>query len=169
MGGVLLHGFGARYDLQGPLFLYLFPNGRAVPHWSRWLMGILAIVHLVVQGTYIAVTVFGAPDGFAVAVGPFFPLIQIVFPVISVCQLYRYRRGSTAVERAQIKWFVAAIALFGIGTPIELALGANGTGDVGFVSDLDSLLTLLVPAAIGVAILRYRLYDIDVILSKTIV
>ena len=66
------------------------------------------------------------------------------------------------VERAQMKWFTAAGAVAAVG----VALGAFllPQPDVPF-----ALLTPLIPIAAGVAILRYRLYDIDLVLSKTLV
>jgi hypothetical protein len=77
----------------------------------------------------------------------------------------RYRRGD-AVEREQIKWFaypasVAAVAL------------AIGLPDVGLISDAAWTIALsamsLVPVAIAIAILRHRLFDIDVIINRTLV
>jgi signal transduction histidine kinase len=73
----------------------------------------------------------------------------------------RYRR-STGVERAQMKWFTAASAVTAVGVALGAFLAPQP--DVPF-----ALLTPLIPIAAGIAILRYRLYDIDLVLSKTLV
>ncbi len=78
----------------------------------------------------------------------------------------RYRRGD-ATERQQIKLLAAAVAL-------ELSLffasvvQTEASGTAAIVSDLSNLGLILIPLAIGIAILRYRLYDIDRIISRTI-
>jgi len=66
------------------------------------------------------------------------------------------------VERAQLKWFVT-MSLFGIGL---LALGPV-TGSWGSV--VANIGLLGIPVSIGIAILRYRLYDIDVLINRTLV
>jgi hypothetical protein len=85
--------------------------------------------------------------------------------LVIVGLVLRYRRGD-AVEREQIKWFaypasVAAVAL------------AIGLPDVGLISDAAWTIALsamsLVPVAIAIAILRHRLFDIDVIINRTLV
>jgi hypothetical protein len=85
--------------------------------------------------------------------------------MVIVSLVLRYRRGD-AVEREQIKWFaypasVAAVAL------------AIGLPDVGLISDIAWTIALsamsLVPVAIAIAILRHRLFDIDVIINRTLV
>jgi signal transduction histidine kinase len=87
--------------------------------------------------------------------------------------VYRYFRGSTQVERAQIKWFVVGFGLMlGLGQVIDLITGINSTAamtETGFGGDLDELLVLILPATIAIAILRYRLFDIDVIINRTLV
>ena len=75
----------------------------------------------------------------------------------------RYRRG-TQVERQQLRWFLAAVLLAvipiavspqqGIGGPIWLLVAAVGL--------------LLVPISVGIAVTRYRLYEIDRLISRTI-
>jgi class 3 adenylate cyclase len=79
--------------------------------------------------------------------------------------LVRYRR-STGLERLQLRWLVAALALVTIGLVIGLLL----------VSAIDGAAWLLVaiayptvPAAIAIAVLRYRLYDVDLVINRTLV
>jgi hypothetical protein len=87
-----------------------------------------------------------------------------------VSLLFRYRRAGTA-ERAQLKWLVYA------GGVIVLALGAEalaeqvmgpGTATNNLQNGLVSGAIALVPVAVGIAVLRYRLYDIDRIISRTL-
>ena len=96
--------------------------------------------------------------------------ILIGFVLILFCQIYRYRVVSTPIERAQIKWFVAGLAVL----VVESVAGSLLTGTVlasghGFVSDLSNVLSLVIPASITISILRYRLWDIDVIIRRTLV
>jgi hypothetical protein len=97
------------------------------------------------------------------------PLELLALVVLAVAALIsRYRRGDR-VERLQIRWFVAAVALCGIGiaaTAVQAAVQADG----------GPLLTALVlyagilamPIAIGIAVTRYRLFEIDRLISRTI-
>jgi hypothetical protein len=81
----------------------------------------------------------------------------------------RYRRA-TGVEREQIKWLFYACGLFAIVyVPSGLDLGGTDTYLEGILGVLFTLAIMAIPAAIAVAILRYRLYDIDVIIRKTLV
>ncbi len=83
---------------------------------------------------------------------------------------FRYRHAGTA-ERAQLKWLVYAGALIVVALVAEvLLMRIMGTGTA--ANNLQNALTTgviaLVPLAIGIAILRYRLYDIDRIISRTL-
>jgi MFS family permease len=83
---------------------------------------------------------------------------------------FRYRRARTA-ERAQLKWLVYAAALvvaavlIGLG-PVVWIMGAGNADNV--QNAMVSAAIALVPVAIGVAVLRYRLYDIDRVVSRTV-
>ena len=95
-----------------------------------------------------------------------------------VAQIYRYRRVSGSVERQQTKWVVFAITAWIVVVVVVLlidwifALTHPGIPQVFY--DLASptviiLSTLLIPLSIGVAILRYRLWDINLIIKRTLV
>jgi hypothetical protein len=147
--------------------LALFPNGRFVPRWMLW--------------PTIALMVGNSLDGFIPSNSPLglvgFPLLLALFSCLAGAMIYRYRCGATLPERQQIKW----LAFF-----IVLDLILNWIGPVvlsllfpqAFVphSLLDVLyqlvwpLTVLgIPISIGIAILRYRLWDIDSIINKALV
>jgi hypothetical protein len=83
----------------------------------------------------------------------------------------RYRRA-IGVERQQLKWFAAVVAI--AGPALAIAILSSGATS-GFIADVSNaawgiaLITLaLLPVAIGLAVLRYRLYEIDRLISRTI-
>jgi cytochrome b subunit of formate dehydrogenase len=80
----------------------------------------------------------------------------------------RYRRTGR-VERQQIKWLLVATAVFAAAyIPVFLVTDFNFGPNTAFWNYLWMVAMLLIPVAIGIAILRYRLYDIDVIIRKTL-
>lgn len=156
-----------------PLLL-LFPTGRLLsPRW-RFALGMapLFVVMASVGAAYYPLTPEeGGPNPYAlegaeetllflqdVAVFPL--LIGVVAALASI--VIRYRNGS-AVERQQLKWFLAAATT----VPVAILVGdqAQTTLQVIIVPIAFSLL----PIAIAVAILRYRLYDIDRIINRALV
>ncbi|MGH2554954.1 MAG: histidine kinase [Actinomycetota bacterium] len=100
----------------------------------------------------------------------------VIFPaaLLAVASLFlRYRRGSSD-QREQIKWLayvaLADVAIFVIGMVVSgvcKACDEGGFGDVAF-GVFFAVLALGIPAAVGAAILRHGLYDIDVIINKTV-
>ncbi len=173
---VRMTGFGYDYFLAGSLlwpafllFLYLFPDGRAVPGWSRWPMLIVLGTHLFAQTVVLAsywTTV--APWLWQIA-STLFVVVLLGFVMILACQVYRYRVVSTATERAQVKWFVAALAAVVVSMLVNsLPSGAVLQSAPGFGADISNLAYLLIPLSITIAILHYRLWDIDVVIRKTL-
>jgi hypothetical protein len=87
-------------------------------------------------------------------------------------QGYRYKRVSTLAQRQQTKWVVfgtvAALGGYGVFTALDLllqsALLASLLSNTAFF-----VLMLLIPISIAVAVLRYRLYDIDILINRTLV
>jgi hypothetical protein len=91
--------------------------------------------------------------------------------VAGVSVIIRFRR-STGVQRRQMKWLAYAGGLVLGGAAVEITLEAVVGGDSRLVEYLQlALVSSLasVPIAVGVAILRYRLYDIDRLISRTLV
>jgi hypothetical protein len=159
-----------------PLFL-LFPTGRLVARGWRWLLYAsgLPLVAFVALGTvawpYRGRTMLLAvedieelktADGFIVG-GLLVYFVLLAFSVISLIVRFRRARGD---ERQQLKWLCVAGAILvaqGIGDTVVFV-------DAGDVSQLVSTaIFALVPVAIGIAMLRYRLYDIDLIINRTLV
>ncbi len=92
--------------------------------------------------------------------------LPVVMGLGIVSGVVRHRRGDP-IERLQLRWFVAAVCSFGalvVSTAVFEGITGIGTPDFVFLAGL-----WLVPASVGIAILRYRLYEIDVIIRKTLV
>jgi hypothetical protein len=153
------------------LFIYLFPNGRFVPRWTRWIP-ILWAVH--------EVAYYFFPDS-VFNINRTLPLLEFLVSTAFLCigvgsQIYRYRHVSGPVQRQQTRWVVFGMvsALLG-GLAIALPLNISPTlvpfGSpyaFAFEAAVAGFL-LLIPLSIGVAILRHRLWDIDVIINRTLV
>jgi len=155
------------------LLFCVFPDGRFVPRWTRW--------------TAAAWTFYQLLDSFFpnVAFSPRnwpWPIDASLFlgllGSLVVAQIYRYRRVSGQSSRQQTKWvvfgFTASIVMF-VGVVLIgwiFNLTRPGTPEL-FYKSLGSLLitlgALLVPSSIGIAILHYRLWDIDLIIRRSLV
>jgi signal transduction histidine kinase len=172
-------GFQATLSVSFLFFLILqfFPTGSPVtPRW-RWLVA----ATVAVAGAGIAAAAFGVTAEFRVN----FPAVRhpltllsasltnlldnvagvgaaLVFFASAVSVVVRYRR-SRDDERQQMKWFTLAAAAAAVIFAIGVIGFPNGPANPFALS------APLIPIAAGVAILRYRLYDIDVVISKTVV
>ena len=83
--------------------------------------------------------------------------------IIAVASLIARYRRSASDARHQLKWFLFAVAVWAVVLPISLVVGDNWTAIVGILA------LTLVPAAVVVAIRRYRLYEIDTLINRTFV
>jgi hypothetical protein len=90
-----------------------------------------------------------------------FLLVNFGLLALSAVALVLRLRRSAGVERQQLKWFVYAVALFALAFPPSVFIVGDGR--------LIMVLLPLVPAAVGIAILRHNLYDIDVVINRTLV
>ncbi len=156
-----------------------FPDGRLVsPRW-RWVVRLAVFVS--VTGAVLAALSPGEIQNEGIvnplgieALQPVFDLLGTVFVALYFILLFasaasvvvRFRR-SGSVERQQIKWLaLAAVAIpvwFLTNAPIQAAAP-------NLFLVVDSLvLSALIPVAAGIAILRYRLYDIDVVINRALV
>jgi hypothetical protein len=89
-------------------------------------------------------------------------LLVLCFVASALSMVLRFRR-STGEERQQIKWFATAAVLQ------TMALAFAFAVDSGLVQDLSMLTFAGVPIAVGIAILKHRLYDIDVVINRALV
>lgn len=159
-------------------FFSLFPSGRFVPRWSRWL------------------SVFSLPWAFVLAAfhpfsgiasGPIPPLIELLWtmslPLLVVyAQIWRYRHVSGVVERQQTKWIVfglfVALTLFTVSTIPWVYVQNRPAGTIGiawansimfFLQVIWVIMLCVLPLSMSVAVLRYRLWDINLIINRTLV
>jgi hypothetical protein len=159
-GVVLLH-----------LFFFIFPNGRFVPKWTRWLWLITVFIFILI---YIAASLPGREALYESAQ----PLWVIMLLVSIGTQIYRYRSVSRPGERQQTKWVISALLLtFLVMSTLLLPwLLLPGDRDLGFEGALAEIILLgigtfafsVIPLGIGFSILRYRLWDIDIIIRRTV-
>jgi putative oligomerization/nucleic acid binding protein len=95
------------------------------------------------------------------------PLLLVLVIVSGIALFTRVRRGS-AEERQQIKWFAFAGAV--VLASFLVQAGARVVSELTLAADLLAIVGLsAIPAAVGIAILRYRLYDVDFIINRTVV
>jgi len=91
--------------------------------------------------------------------------------LISV-QFMRYRRFSSQVQRQQIKWVIYSVAIVLVGEiaqlPLELLFPNSAVSQL-LSGNVTYLLPILIPLSIGIAILRYHLWDIDILINRTLV
>ena len=153
------------------LFGCLFPIGRFVPRWS----GFLALGSVIVWGIFIFVPAASSPSSILAAI--IFVLILLSLGCIVGVQVYRYRRVSNPTQRQQTKWVIFGLLLFAGGIMVWTGLSAllyfQGMFADVLVRSLFNVsqifLWLLIPFSISFAILRYRLWDIDIIINRTLV
>ena len=176
--------------LTGTFLILLFPDGRLPgPRW-RWV-GWASAVSIAV-GTLTIVLTPGKLDqtGYPDTVNPLgvdalggvldpLRLIILVVPMMMVASavslVVRYRR-SAGLERQQLKWLAAAAATVAVTylivEPLSVFLDPNRNDAPALLlvaQEVALISFALIPAAIGAAILRYRLYEIDVIIRRTLV
>jgi signal transduction histidine kinase len=155
---------------------YLFPDGRFVPHWTRWLVIVWVwfIGSSFVLSENSPLSPLALPSVFVVtlAVG--------LLGTMVLAQIYRYLRVSGPIERQQTKWVV-----FGLTTAIAGFILINlparifpekllqpGVSNVLYALvglTVTNISLFLIPLSIGFAILNYRLWDIDIIVNRTLV
>jgi signal transduction histidine kinase len=107
-------------------------------------------------------------------IGWLWPLVMVggIFSLIAAVQAVRLRfRRSSGAERLQLKWLVYSASLIPVTLIVCLAFALSGKA----IDDTDAFVALMlvmlggVPAAVGIAVLRYRLYDIDRLINRTLV
>jgi hypothetical protein len=152
-------------------FCYLFPDGRFVPWWTRWV-GFAWIVPQIPE--------FFWPDS---PLNPLHypPVLQaagflgFVLSVV-VAQAYRYRRVSTPIQRQQTKWVIFGVALALTGflaltfiTPLAFPSAQSLAFSVPSFLAASYLVMLLLPLSLAIAMLRHQLYDVDLLINRTLV
>lgn len=161
------------------LFAFLFPDGRFVPRWSRWLVGFWLLL--------IAGYAF-LPDSMASwANWPYLLAVVVVMVMIvsgGTAVVWRYRQQATPVQQQQIKWVSAGFVLMALNLLIDYGVwnvypAITGsdlivTGRQAVLWDLSQdtiwyISQILFTLCIGLAVFRRRLWGIDPILNRTLV
>ena len=144
-------------------FPFLFPDGRLVPRWTRPLVFVALVV--------VVARSFGLVWSAALEPVQVFGLLLAGI----VAQLYRYRRVSGPAQRQQTKWVVFGLtaALGGFIGLLALLLTSpslryDPLGGLAWQATLHGVL-LLLPLSLALAILRKRLWDVDVLINRTLV
>ena len=153
------------------LFFCLFPDGRFVPRWSWLLIGLWILL----------VYPFAAPADSPFSVGNLPPVLVAALFLLTWgnwlgFQIYRYRYVSLPEQRQQTKWFVfpctIAIVLLILYFALQGLVPAFNQPDSLYqlaYASVTVFVFLSIPLTLGIAILRYRLWDIDILIRRTIV
>lgn len=152
--------------------LALFPNGRFVPRWAVWIT-------LINPAYNVIYLVFLRPlriPGWALFNNPLNAFIWFgCWIILSLAQLYRYFRVSNTLERQQTKWVAFSFFIFlavGFGGQVilhsPLLFQHKGLLNI-LIPNSFTIVSLLIPISLGLAMFRYRLWDIDVIINRTLV
>ncbi len=150
-------------------FVYLFPNGRFVPGWMRWLL--VPLIPLSVIGYLVPVDHSFSVDGAGSL------LVWIVMLAIgAAAQIVRFRGSTNEIERQQLKWVGLGLAMATAGLfvgalllpmiPDSVIENRRKFALVG--TTLTTGFLLLIPVTMALALLRYRLWDVDRIARRAL-
>jgi hypothetical protein len=179
VGHVLGVGWGMAFIVL-PYLLLLFPTGRLPSRrwrpvaWTALVAGaVLLVIGLFTPGKSgigpfeNPLGVGGIVGGVLIVISAAVVFVLFVTIILSALSLvFRYRRAG-GIERQQIKWFAYAAVLFGGSLVFSGFLGEDLPGVWDALFETVTFVPLYV--AVGVAILRYRLYEIDTLINRTLV
>jgi signal transduction histidine kinase len=165
------------------LFLFaVFPDGQFVPRWTRWV--VLAAFLIIIPFALFWTALFSQPPvDFSqprILISAGLVLILMVAGWISIlyAQVYRYRYVSTPQQRQQTKWIVYGVGIY-FGLQMFEAIpwmhisslppGAPLPQWQAIGPPLYALSIAILPVTLTIAVMRYRLYDIDIIINRTLV
>jgi hypothetical protein len=172
-----------------PLVILLFPDGRPPTRRWRWVLwSYVALVGCYLACTYAAVIIALAehqtrtdangvpafidhPAGWYVAATKVFTvLLPAYWLLFVVAQGVSWRRSS-GVRRQQLKWLMTGAGILGVSQAVIQAIDSNPNLSVaaqGLLNTVSAISLAALPVGLAVAIMRYRLYDIDRIISRTL-
>lgn len=156
----------------------IFPNGRCVPGWSRAL--VLVAVVLMAFWLIVPSAPFNFSNGFTSGIYSY--LLGIMLNALAATALVRrFREHATLIERQQIKWAVFGMLVVSALAPLRFGLifalpvlGLPADSAVYLLFDvgqrpLFSLVLTIIPTCFAIALLRYRLWNIDPLISRVLV
>jgi len=171
------------------LTVLLFPDGRLPgPRWRWALSAYLAVAALWIAGTVIIsvwaiaghhiqvdsggnLLAIDHPTGWAAwwgaVQGLFFPVLGACWLASLAGQVLSYRRSS-GERREQLKWLIGGSAIAVTGGLLAVPFSNSTDHALNLIGSVALVAVLALPVSMGVAILKYRLYDIDRILSRTV-
>lgn len=160
-----------------PLSCYLFPDGRIQKRWMPYIAGIW-FIWLMISTFWVSFPVSLFKRGGNATLVYLLSLLAVLSTGI-YAQVYRYRHAESTVRRKQLKWIVFGVAvgiLTGIGvnlflTFFQLTKPAAGTYLIVDMATqtLSVVAQLMVPLAVVFSIQKHRLYDIDLVINRSIV
>jgi hypothetical protein len=167
----VIYGIAMAYHLAVPLVLYLFPDGRFVPRWTRTFLGV-AIAWAVIK-------VLPFSFSFSWTSTPWTIVIDLLIYATGIyAQIYRYRNTTDPTTKQQTKWITFGIVIAYLAQyafylpprfiPALLLPDARLTFNL-IGSTVNHVVMLFLPFAFTHAVLRRRLYDIDLIINRTLV
>jgi signal transduction histidine kinase len=160
---------------------FVFPDGHvASRRWKPVLVAAVAVLVVVLVAQALQPGAFEDypyrnPMGIESARGVIDAIVAIGFGVLvvllllGVVSLFVRMRRAGGEERHQIRWFVYTVAIAAAGVLIGSLGVAQGIGALGFGWVLGLIGLALMPIAAAIGIFKYRLYDIDVVINKTVV
>ncbi len=145
------------------LFLALFPTGRFAPRWMGWLL--IPIIAVLIVAQFLPAQYPAQSDIFAICI------LGLI-----VAQAYRFRAVYTALQRQQTRWVIVGIGTYLVtrltlsALPVfEPALTMPDSPYPTLAASLEMLTLALGPIAFTIAVLRYRLFDLGLLLNRTLV
>jgi hypothetical protein len=153
------------------LVFSLFPTGQFVPRWIRWMLVVFLAVQVPLTFWQVPPLLQNTPVS---RLGWLVSLVEMA--TLALVQVYRYRQVSSPRERQQTKWVV-----FGLAVPITVAVSVTvpylifpvfaepGSLYPLAYNQVSILLGLCIPLSFGFAMLRSRLWEIDVLINRTLV
>jgi hypothetical protein len=165
------------------LFMFLallFPDGRPPsPRWQpfAWLVGVVLVVGTVAVAlwpeTAAGFDLTNNPIGIEAATDVVNPVETILYTLalVAMSSLVVRLRRSKGVERQQVKWFAYAVVVLAISAILAYVVFETiGIRWLGWISSVLVIISVVgLPVAVGMAILRYRLYNIDLLINRTLV
>ncbi len=154
--------------LSFALVFYVFPDGRFTPSWM-WIVGLGMVVML---GIWLAFDLPRNPSTWPPALAA---AIVLFLGGGVLNQVYRFRRVSTRAQQQQTKWVVVGMmgAVLGGGVISFLSFLIGGSvrsaALILVIAPLASLFFLCLPVSFVIALLRYRLWDVDQVINRTLV